>query len=533
MDGSRAPKRTWRTLSAIVIVACVVIALAAAPGSSQSVSSTPETAPALALAGAAWYQALALCEVPQLESSSSPACTSSLEQLYEEALNGVSSPDPNWKPIALPQSAGSVGPGPCQLSGQRARRVCPAVVGALAGIGSSAGQAVAIGRALVITTGRQQGALQFGTANVAAVQLAALAVDGGEQAPVLALQHERALALATALQAVGSTLTVTRQQETSLMLAIRTLSGRAATAAHAIARIGFPIAQMHSAAALALSGIRPRSDSVVSLLQRPFPSTAPMLAAYNAMGPPQFVGLLAEMAATGGIQEGAAASLTKAFKAAEAAPNPAAGQAAIRKLIKLAQHTAGVSGQFLAAAARPFAATFQPLPAPVAVITSPTNGSSYALNANVPTQFSCSGDVVSCVDSAGVTGGTGTVYTKTAGPQTYTVTATGPADNTGVATVSYTVNRAPTKLTTPALAATTGGLGLATLTVAGTGAPIEAETISFTSGKTQLCSGTTDISGVAACQYPSSDALMVAATGYTATFAGDANYTSSSASATL
>jgi hypothetical protein len=365
------------------------------------------------------------------------------------------------------------------------------------------------------------------------VQIAALTVDGGEQAPVLTLQSQRAVALAGILDTAGLKLTVTRQHETSLMNAVRTLSGPAATAAHAVAHIGFPTAQMHEGAQLALSGVGVHADTVVTLLRKPFPSTAAMLAAYNAIGAPQFEGLLLEMASTGGIQPGPAAALAKVFRTAEAAPSPAAGQAAIRHLIAVAQHTAGPAGQFLAAVAKPFAATFQPLPAPVAVISSPPDGGSYALDAHVPTQFSCSGQVVSCVDSAGVTGGVGTLYTTTAGPQTYTVTATGPVGNKGLATISYAVNRGVTRLTVPPIGAINGSTAVATLTVASTGAPIEAETINFRSGKTALCSATTNISGAAACQVPASDALMVTASGYTATFAGDANYTPSSANAIL
>lgn len=497
------------------------------------VPQTPETNTALALARTSWHQALALCEAPQLEPSSSAPCTEALEQLYVEALNGISSPDPNWKPIALPQPPGGGFSGPCFLSNQAARRACPRVVPALTATASSTNQAVTVGRALVVATGRQQGALQFGTPAVAAVQLDALAVDGGEQAPLLTLERQRVRALATTLQAARLNPTVTRVQETRLMLAVRTLSGPAATAAHAIAGIGFPVDQMHAAASLALSKIRLGSANVVSLLRQPFPSTASMLAAYRAIGPTQFAGLVAELASTFQLEPGAAAAVIKAFKAAEAASTPAAARAGIRHMIKLSQHTAGATGQFLAAAAEPFAATFQPLPAPVAVISTPANGGTYALDASVPTRFSCSGDIISCIDSAGVTSGSGSLYTASAGAQTYTVTATGPAGNTNVATLNYTVNRGVTKLTVPPIGALQGSTATATLTASPSGTPLEAETITFTSGKTALCTATTGVGGAAACQIPAADVVMVTASGYTATFAGDSNYAPSSAQAAL
>jgi hypothetical protein len=297
--------------------------------------------------------------------------------------------------------------------------------------------------------------------------------------------------------------------------------------------IGFPLDQMHTAAALAMSKIRLGSANVVSLLREPFPSTAPMLAAYGAIGPTQFAGLMAELASTFQLEPGPAAAIIKAFKAAEAASTPADARARIRDMIKLARRSAGATGQFLAAAAQPFAARFRPLPPPVAVITTPANGVSFALNASVPTRFSCSGDIVSCVDSAGVTNGSGTLYTASAGSQTYTVTATGPAGNTGVATLTYTVNRGVTKLTVPAIGALNGSIATATLTSTPGGAPIEAETITFTNGKTTLCTATTGINGAGACQIPTAEVLTVTASGYKATFAGDANWAPSSAQAVL
>ena len=502
-----------------------------APATAGAAPGNPATATALALARSAWYQAVALCEAPSLEYSSSGPCVNALAQFYEEAMNGISSPDPNWQPIALPGSGNSVGEGPCQLPGKRAHRSCHAVTSTLAGIASATNRADAIGRALVVSTGRQQGALQFGTSAVAAVQVVAITVDGGEQAPALAQEQQRTLALATTLQNAGVNLTVTEQREANLLNAVRTLSGPAAPAAHYVEGFGFPKAQMLEGAALGLRGITARASGVLSLLRTPFPSTAPMTGAYNALAAPQFEILLLQMAKTYVLEPGPAAAITKAFDEAEGAPNPTEARTAIRHMITVANHTGGAAGQFLAAAAVPFESTFQPLPAPVATINSPAGGGTYALNANVPTSFSCSGDVVSCTDSAGVTGGTGTLYTTTAGPQTYTVTAVGPVGNKAATSISYTVQRGVTKLTTPGLAVLTGSTAEATLTLAGTGAPVIAEYITFTNGKTFLCTTITDAGGTAACNYPSSDAVAVAATGYTATFAGDANYAPSSATA--
>ena len=497
-----------------------------------AITQSPETRTALALARTAWYQAVALCETPQLGPSTDPPCTMALEELYVEALNGISSPDPNYRPIALPQPASGVSAGPCYLLG-KAARACGKVVPAVAATASATNQAVTIARALVVSTGRQQGAALHGQQTVAAAQLDALAVDGGEQAPFVTLERQHAQALAAILQAAGLKPTVTRQQEARLMLAIRTLSGEASTAAHAIEAIGFPLDQMHAGASLALAQIRLRSESVASLLRRPFPSTGSVLAAYRAIGPTQFAGLFAELASTYQLEPGAAAALIKAFKAAEAASTPAAAQAGIQHMIKIARHSAGATGQFIAAAAQPWAPTFVPLPAPVATITSPANGGSYPLDASVPTRFNCSGDIVRCIDSAAVTSGFGSLYTASAGPQTYTVTATGPAGNTGVATLNYTVNRGVTKLVVPAIGDLGGANALATLTLAPTGAGLEAETITFTNGKTTLCSAITNISGAAECKIPTADVGTVSVSGYTATFAGDSNYAPSSATAAL
>jgi hypothetical protein len=81
---------------------------------------------------------------------------------------------------------------------------------------------------------------------------------------------------------------------------------------------------------------------------------------------------------------------------------------------------------------------------PTVTIISPANNQTYNLNQPVATTFACAdgangSGILSCVDSNGASGGAGQLDTSTAGPQTYTVTATSRDGQTGSKSIGYTV----------------------------------------------------------------------------------------------
>ena len=81
---------------------------------------------------------------------------------------------------------------------------------------------------------------------------------------------------------------------------------------------------------------------------------------------------------------------------------------------------------------------------PTVTIASPNPGQTFNLGASVPTTFACADSpaapgLVSCVDSSGVTGGSGALDTSDAGPKAYSVTATSRDGQTTTVAIPYTV----------------------------------------------------------------------------------------------
>jgi len=100
---------------------------------------------------------------------------------------------------------------------------------------------------------------------------------------------------------------------------------------------------------------------------------------------------------------------------------------------------------------------------PTATITSPVEGSTYALGETVPTSFSCTDapggpGITSCLDGAGSTS-PGVLNASTPGTHTYTVTSTSADGGTGTASVSYTIVGNPTATITSPLGGATYVIG--------------------------------------------------------------------------
>ena len=117
--------------------------------------------------------------------------------------------------------------------------------------------------------------------------------------------------------------------------------------------------------------------------------------------------------------------------------------------------------------------------APTASITTPADGATYALDQTVESSFSCTDisggpGIQSCVDQNGNPSGT-PIDTSTAGPHTFTVTATNKDGLTGTASVSYTVakgSQAVAFTSSPPSPAVFGGSYALTATGGASGNPV-------------------------------------------------------------
>ena len=142
---------------------------------------------------------------------------------------------------------------------------------------------------------------------------------------------------------------------------------------------------------------------------------------------------------------------------------------------------------------------------PSASIDSPADGQTFTLNQSVATSFSCSEapggpGIQSCTDSNGRTS-PGALYTSTAGPHTYTVTATSSDGQTGTATISYTVSQGAQTIAFTSGAPTTAVVGGPSYAVAATGGG-SGNPVTFSSATSGVCtvsSSTVSFVGTGTC----------------------------------
>jgi len=129
------------------------------------------------------------------------------------------------------------------------------------------------------------------------------------------------------------------------------------------------------------------------------------------------------------------------------------------------------------------------------------------------------------------------------GEHTITATYSGNTDFSGSSgRADITIARAATALTATPAILQVSPLALevfnlsATLTRESDGSPLAGQTVVFSAGSTELCTSTTDASGVATCNVlmsPTAILAVVLSNGYAVSFPGDGNYAPSTASAGL
>ena len=175
-------------------------------------------------------------------------------------------------------------------------------------------------------------------------------------------------------------------------------------------------------------------------------------------------------------------------------------------------------------------------PPSISILT-PSGGAQYTYGSTPRSSFTCTDaagapGIKSC--RARIDGGaavsSGAKLVGSVGSHTITVTALSKDGQSSMASASYTVLKAPTTLAAAPQASP--GVVSATLTVTG-GGPLAGSEVAFTVGSGRLCGAVTNSGGVATCKFGAAKQKLVNAAGaYTATFAGNARYLGSTATAT-